>query len=85
MWSKNTTNTTNTRKKDINSLGETDKTCKKNKLNAFSRHKQGQYSSPVGDGAKEDEDVPNGMIVRAVVVDEEVCPCGIGYAFGQQQ
>ena len=39
----------------------------------------------MGNGTKKDKDVPDGMIVRTVVVGKEIGACGIGNAFSQEE
>ena len=47
--------------------------------------KQSEYDGPVGKGTEEDENVPDGMIVRSVVVGEEVGSGGVCDAFGKKE
>ena len=46
---------------------------------------QREYSAPMSEGAEQDEDVPDGVVVRPFVVGKKVSSCGIGDALGQEK
>ena len=50
-------------------------------LNTLFKKKDGEYCSPMCEGTEQNKDVPDGMIVRTVVVGKKVSTCGIGYSF----